>query len=135
MSNFWNRAARSNEEIDRAVAYEQRLRAEQQAAQEQQAFEASLRPVMPEHQGGTAAWIAARAKRFETNRAATAQANASGYVNLSDMRARSHERAVAQYGNHRRLTDPAGYLAETVAGGQAQGYTSGSPRSVYSDTV
>ncbi|AXE23533.1 hypothetical protein C0216_08710 [Streptomyces globosus] len=120
MNDFWNRAAAARQA---------------QAQAQQEAFEASLTPVMPEHQGGTAAWIAARAKRFERNREATAMAAASGYVNLQDMRALAHERAVAQYGNHARLTNPAAHLAQTMAGGQAQGYSSGAPRSAYSDTV
>ncbi|MFF2191698.1 hypothetical protein [Streptomyces sp. NPDC058157] len=133
MTNFWDRAARTNAEVDRELAYEQRLRAEQQAQEQREAYEVSLRPVMPEHQAGTEAWIAARAKRFERNQAATAASAAAGYVNLSDMRVRAHERAVQQYGNHARLTDPAAYVAQQMGGGQAPGYGSGAPQSAYSD--
>ncbi|MGW2038696.1 hypothetical protein [Streptomyces virginiae] len=119
MNDFWSRAADAK-------------RAREQQAQ-QEAFEVSLRPVFPEHQGGTEAWIAARAARTSANRAATAASVAGGYVNLSDMRERAHERAVAQYGNHRRLTDPAAHLAELKGGVQPEGYGSGAPRSAYSD--
>ncbi|MFE3861088.1 hypothetical protein ACFXPT_11725 [Streptomyces goshikiensis] len=121
MNDFWNRAA------DAKRAREQQ--------EQQDAFAASLRPVMPEHSGGTQAWIDVARARTERNRAATASSVADGYVNLSEMRALSHERAVQQYSNHRRLTDPAAALAEMKGGVQSEGYNPGSPRSVYSDIV
>lgn len=119
MSDFWSRAA------DAKRAREQQ--------EQQDAFADSLRPAFTEQTGGTQAWIDVAKARTDRNRAATAEAGAAGYLNLADMRAQAHERAVAQYSNHRRLTDPAAVLAESRSGAQQQGYGSGAPRSAYSD--
>ncbi|MFG2999775.1 hypothetical protein [Streptomyces sp. NPDC048340] len=119
MNDFWSRAAAAKQ-------------AREQQEQEQQ-FEASLRPAYAEHSGGTQAWINVAKAKADRNRAATATTAAAGYVDLNAMRTAAHERSVAMYSNHRRLTDPAAALAEMKAGQQAQGYGSGAPRSAYSD--
>ncbi|WP_060178004.1 hypothetical protein [Streptomyces sp. IMTB 1903] len=130
MNDFWNRAARTNAEIDRAaMAYEQRLRAEQQAVSD------SLTPVFAEHQDSTQAWIDVARAKADRNRAATASSVGAGYVNLTDMRARSHDLAVQRYNNHTRHTDPAAYLAQTMTGDQAQGTSSGAPVSRFTDII
>lgn len=120
MNDFWTEKSR---------AY-----AEQQRAVQEAEFTANLTPVMPEKPGGSAAYIAAAKAKAEGNRSATASAYAGSTFNLADRRAQWHDRAVQRYFNTRRCTDPAGYLAEAMSGGQ-QPYTSGASRSAYSDVM